>query len=124
MNTPKSKFVKNFPLVLFFSVSICVFICFLLIEFYLNKNTEKQISELFVRERVLQTIAVGNSLRENIGRIKNESSILANYSFPEFEQSLRTPSSIKQLLKIELDSYQDVSAYRYFDFSGEKNINV
>lgn len=100
------------------------FLLFTVLGIALNRRSERQLIERFRQEQVLQTTAVRNAINENLRRLVNESSILATYSFNEYEQNLRSRSSMETLFAIELASYADVAAYVYNDYSGEAAVEL
>jgi len=118
------KIHKEYPVLIYVAGCLALFLIFSIFGTKLNVDAEIQIADLLAGEQVLQATAVRNAVNENLQRLVNESFILSTYSFPEYEEDVRTRTSMLNLFQIELESYQDSSAYSYLDYSGEKTISL
>lgn len=76
----------------------------------------------FLEEQQLQLEQGASAVRESLAGILSESSVLASYSFREFEEGQRTPESIERLLSTELETYPDVALYAYYELPGTPTI--
>lgn len=73
----------------------------------------------YLQEQQLQLEQGASAVRESLAGILSESSILASYSFKEFEEGKRSSQSIEALLSTELETYPDVALYAYYEMPGE-----
>lgn len=82
----------------------------------------REVQALFAQERILQATAVRNSINESAKRLIAESRILAEYSFFEYASNTRDRASAERLLRIELENYAEVAAYRYDPYDGGRPV--
>lgn len=102
-------------LILAFAIATIVFVA---LTSTTSRRGVRDVQELFAQERILQATAVRNSINESAQRLIDESRILAEHSFFQYERGIRDRASMEDLFDIELEHYGEVAAYRYEPYTG------
>ncbi len=98
---------------LFVVISVLV-ILFVTTNQFIIKSTTQHYQQLYLNQLQLQLELSATAIQENIESALSETSILAHYSFVEYEQDKRSNKSIEQLLQIEQRTYGLAVVYAYF----------
>ncbi|MFW6209028.1 MAG: sensor histidine kinase [Spirochaetota bacterium] len=91
-----------------------IVLLFILSNLYFTRTTTEHYENLYLDQQHLQMRLSAAAIQENIRSSLSETKILADYSFVEFEQGLRTVQSIENLLHIEQSIYNTVVLYAYY----------
>ncbi len=88
--------------------------------FVVERIARRSYADFAAANRSLQVELARSAMESGFLQILHEGSILASYSFPEFLQGKRSPSSMTDLLGTELDAYKESLAYVFYDAPGQR----